>query len=442
MASGPYILMLGDDQAWRVYVPGTPGGWVDVPVPSDASPEVVATAVAQIHRTAGWQRQWLFSLPSSWCLCGQISTQNLPAKGRRHTLAYRLEEVLPLSAEQTYSAFIISGDAALGIATERARLEQWLEAFAGHEIEPWPVAPAALLAAQAIHVDSDSEHWLLWGRDDAMEVLHLSSQGLPTAWYTLPQQAADVRNWLAASQLSPGTQVVAIHIENSLVDLLKDARLSVNVRESPAFSQAVASAGRARGKPWVHFDIHALETGETLAPWLRRPVTAAMAGLVIFLLGLATAGFVRAARYDSQARRDDEQQTQIFQDLFPKAAPPQDVRSRLASEARRLGSAGTPDARTAQAPTHAQLRDLIDALPDEVRLHVTDIEIDPDKFSFEGEAKSREDVESVADALRHEGPFLPEPPSTSALTDKSVKFTLHGTIAAPGAARPKPEGEN
>ena len=48
----------------------------------------------------------LLAIPSAWCLCDPVATTGLPARNRRQAMAYRLEEKLPVAAEEVVADFI------------------------------------------------------------------------------------------------------------------------------------------------------------------------------------------------------------------------------------------------------------------------------------------------------------------------------------------------
>src|SRR5687768_588322 len=134
MAAKPFVIFispLGLGHAFRVA--GAAGTRpVDVPAPPAATPDGFADAAAGALATLGYAGGGvLLAVPSAWCLCANVTSGDLPARGNRATLVYRLEEKLPVSAEDVVADFIPAADGAtaFGVCVEKKVLAPLVESL-------------------------------------------------------------------------------------------------------------------------------------------------------------------------------------------------------------------------------------------------------------------------------------------------------------------------
>src|SRR4051794_32333241 len=98
-----FIIVPGQ-RAWHVL--GTaPAHAAEVPIGAEELAAQIVPRVVQSLRTSGWRDESvLLALPSNWCLAAQIDAAGLP-RGDRSAMLFRLEEKLPLAAEQVVADF-------------------------------------------------------------------------------------------------------------------------------------------------------------------------------------------------------------------------------------------------------------------------------------------------------------------------------------------------
>jgi hypothetical protein len=129
MAAGDSYVLFAGDEVWRV----RSGGAVDeVRFERGAGAKEVAAAVTAKLRGRGYQGQGvLLALPAAWCLSAVISTADLPRQDRA-AMAFRLEEKLPLAAENFTADFVPLADGrALGVCVANERVVSLVEALEG-----------------------------------------------------------------------------------------------------------------------------------------------------------------------------------------------------------------------------------------------------------------------------------------------------------------------
>src|SRR4051794_15637036 len=158
MASSTLVIFAEPD-GWRLGVRARGGASsvVAVPVPRDATPDARAAALAAAMTDVGVAEaardRAVLALDSGSCLCAPVATAGLPARQRGQALLYRLEEKLPVSAEEVSADFAPAAqDAAtvLGVAVERRVLDPLVAAVGAAGARVAAVCPASLLALQQV----------------------------------------------------------------------------------------------------------------------------------------------------------------------------------------------------------------------------------------------------------------------------------------------------
>src|SRR4051812_48698086 len=139
-ADKPVILFAGD-AAWTL---ASARHSVQVPAGPSVSPESFAANVAAALRLMGYRGgPPLLALPSSWCLAATIDVSGLPHQDRKAAV-YRLEDALPLAAEEVAADVVASPDTrrALGVCVRVDRLRHILDALDAAGVNVQTIAPA------------------------------------------------------------------------------------------------------------------------------------------------------------------------------------------------------------------------------------------------------------------------------------------------------------
>ena len=90
----------------------------------------------------------ILSIPSAFCLCAPSARMICRQRTGTRALLYRLEEKVPVSAEDVVADFVSTSDGTLGVCTLRAKLAPLIEALEGKRITVAIVCPASFLAMQ------------------------------------------------------------------------------------------------------------------------------------------------------------------------------------------------------------------------------------------------------------------------------------------------------
>ncbi|MCC7409035.1 MAG: hypothetical protein IT442_13275, partial [Phycisphaeraceae bacterium] len=289
----PKAILFASDDAWRlaVLLDDQPPRYADVPPPPNTeqadTPELLSARVHQAFHAilaevtpdlSDAPIDAVLALPASWCYSAEVSTEGLP-RGNRHTqpLLYRLEEKLPLPAEDVTADFQVHGAFARGLAVATARLRPLLIALERHNVHVHTIAPTALLAAQGaislrVHgVPSDTPRLVLLGNGDNVDLILLEGSssvnahtGRPwlEAWHHLPCDAAMVNPWInlqCLRQPSKSLQIEAISLPSAfLADLRQQQSSPLIVWEDPntttheLASRAAVDILVDRDTPWFN----------------------------------------------------------------------------------------------------------------------------------------------------------------------------------------------
>src|SRR4051794_37361743 len=210
MESAIVILVAASD--WRIGKAGPGGASVsDVPIGRSASPDEAARAVAAaLEANAGPRGRSgvLLALPSERCLCASVRVDDLPARDRRLAMLYRLEEKLPLPAEDVVADFIPAGSSALGVCVETAYARPLVEALESHGIAVDAICPASLLALQRRLLETAGRgeaapDAVVWSTGGGLELFRLRG-GAVRSWSVLSDDPQDLRLHLGLEPLADG----------------------------------------------------------------------------------------------------------------------------------------------------------------------------------------------------------------------------------------------
>jgi hypothetical protein len=428
------IAIFADADAFRIATIGRGGEGrvVEVPMASDASPDSRAATLAEALAAGGFGgAQAILLLPSTQCLCATIPTAGLPGRHRGQAMLYRFEEKLPVAAEDIAADFIVAAETALAVGIERRILDPLVYGIRSAGVRLGGACPASLLALQqwmeTRNVGTGDEWFCSPDGTGRLELFRLAEHR-PVAWYVTSDDAGDVAMHVRAAGGGVTETVIACGLPTEFVDRLRSAGLSVEFVESQDLRQFATESARAvlanRRLPWG--DLANGSRAGARARGFDATGTAgrvALAAVVVFAACLVAALFVRASRYDRLAAGYESEQRETFQRLFPDAAVPVDVRSRLASEARGAGNGASsrPDANGLLV-----LRDVLTFLPADTRFRVSELRLDGRAFTLEGEVATHGDAEAVAIALRRRDGFEVQPPRTEQ-RGAAIGFTINGS---------------
>ena len=403
---------------------------------SVATGATTASLLLDAMRAAGCAPgEVIVALASELCLAASIQTAGLPRARRSRAMLYRLEEKLPLAAEELLADFAIHDGRALGVAARTQELQPLFDALESVKIRIAAVLPSVLLATQGLALRQpgmrDKCDAILWHTDRKVDLLALEDRQ-PTRWLSVSAERADVALALATWTLSSQSplRLARIGLDDALdLDSIPDVQIVERhqLRMQEAALAASEEIFSRRLAPVV--DLRRAGPGKYRPPLqLWRAVHALAGAIVAFCLALGATDVIRGVRYAAQARRADADKKALFQDLFPGQPVPPGIESRLQSVARNLR---TPGVALASGPSDPDpllvLLEVLAHLPSDVRFRVTDLEISPGRAQLIGSVRSHADAVVLTTALRATPRLAVDEPQTQQMPDGAVQFTLSMT---------------
>lgn len=439
-----FTLFVGEG-AWRVAVVRDRQATIHpLTMAPDASLAIrVETARQQLGTLGHTGQPVMLAIPSTWCLCATISTENLERSGRHRAMAFRLEEHLPLSAEEAVTDFLdLGGSTALGVCARLSHLQSLVSALESAGIPVRHISPAALLAAgwvigQHPEIDAVLDRCEEGeGADSAgYDLIELTRQR-PTHWWWLASDDGATRERLqnlAAERegklrlATVGLDETSLGLDRGMAGIEHVPMRSVDDDQAAALHAAGILDGTAA--PWIDFRRDQLAAPDSFQIY-RRPLAWLAAAAVLLLVGLIAITQWRGRQYEALGLEYADKQADVFKSAMPNQRVPISIKARLLSEKQRLsglGGKGTGDESTGDLETDSaliHLRALLASLPQDVRCRILDLTIQPDLIRIDGQAQSHVDAERITAALRDTGLFEVEPPKTQALKDRGVSFAF------------------
>ena len=426
----PTVIFVGDD-GWKI---ARADSFIDVPITAGASTDQIASAIKATFNSS--TRSAILALPASQCFSATVSLAGLPTRNRRSGMLYRLELLLPLTAEEIVADYILDEpDSAFAICLPLTSVKPTIDALelAGIRIEsviPTPIYAVAgvLNTEKATQLDA-----IIWQSKDMVQMFTLRESHI-TGWYNLRSDVDDLHwhiNQCFASRTTP-VSVLVCNVEPAMLASLKSFTfLKVIVREHLTMETAFISAlVNAVGRP-VDLRRDGLAPTDSLRV-IRRPLIEAVMAMMLLVVCVCSSAGWRAHRLEQVATKYREQQADLFRAVFPGRTVPANIVSRLRSEERRLKSNDSPSGESSLSqtlmPTLQSVLSAVASLPADIRLKVQDLRLDDDRFSLEGTVRSRSDLDRLTDALRQQPNLQVDAPQTEQIPGKGLQINMSGAL--------------
>ena len=419
----PVILFAGD-VAWTI---ASARQSVQVAAGRSVLPQSLAANVAAALRSMGYRGGPLvLALPSSWCLAATIDLSGLPHQDRK-AVVYRLEDALPLAAEDVAADVVTSHDVrrALGVCVRVDRLRHTLDVLDAAGVNVQTITPLAMLVAQAVSA-ANKPTLVLIGDGGFVDVVAVEN-ARPIAWGFSGDAAADVQLQidLVSRQLSTAPVMGATGTSATGARALD--------RTPPQLAMTTArliATGKTR--PWVELRRDALAPRDRLRTH-RRAINVALACAAALLLAIAAAAVVRAVQYERTARSAESAMADEFHRQFPNWDVPVNVAAIVQSEKRKLLDAAGETGGGASAL--ASMRDVLGGVPASVKLSIDTMSFDTESFDMTGHANDPADVQAISASARAAGFDVAPPQSHREGAGGTWSFSISGTRThSPGGA--------
>ena len=448
-----FVIFAGED-AWQIGA-AKPQGLVvvDVATGPDDDPAEAAQLAAEALKNEGYTgggRGVVLAVPSGWCLCASIDTDGLSHQNTRPTMVYRLEEKLPVAAEDLIADFIPHNGQSLGVCIESSKILPIIEALEKRGVAVDVVSPTALLALQdrlsAEGGLADEVNAVVWGDRDHLDLFFLSGEA-PVAWHLLGHDPKDLATHLGMRSINTDapTRLAVSAVDPALIDSSitdSDAQVVASDHE-PMTAAATRTAQRVIGGKtscWVNLRRDAAAVRDPLRH-VQTPLLGSLVAGLIFLATLCGAMAWRGNGYQQNIDDSESHQREVFGQVFPSRAVPVNVKSRLASEHRRAADMGGGMEGLPGGPSCLWvLHDVLTQMPRDLRYRVLELRLTGGQVHLEGQARSHGDADQIATALGAHERLSIDPPRTEALADQGIAFTITGEAYADSVSRARMGG--
>lgn len=380
-------------------------------------------------------------LPSEMVFSAEIECPTkIPRRQKHNTMLYRLEEQLPLNAEDLTADFLPPiGGRALGLSIETRKIAGLIDALCEAGFEVSAVCPTSLLSLwSAVHEGKVQADYILLQTffGPGIDVFRMTGSQ-PVRWYSSCEDTAAVVGCIQADLLANPVETESPEgiamggIDDSTISAITEAtgiRLTANGEQSPLqlASQAAGNliAGQAAG--WVDFRRDALAPKSSWGRLARPMQTAAVMGCILLVV-LAGTFLWRGMQYDSISENYSRQQISEYQKLYKHGRVPTSIVSRLQSEAKRLaGKSGLQGVPT-QVNALETLKQITGNLPANIRLRIVSMRMDDNGFLIQGQTRTHSDAELIVRAINNGG-LSAQPPKSEQLANGGVSFTITGSV--------------
>jgi len=414
-----HFVIFVDDGPWRLAsLDGDSSAVSLIELGDDADVQQYIDKACESLREGGYTGgPVLLAVPSGWCASASIPTDDLPRKDRQAAMAYRLEEKLPIEAEQFCASFILGGGEALGVCVMLDKARPIVESFEAKGVFIHSITPTAMLATQ---------HWIQNNPDDTADVLIWQNAGWcdtftldpehrrPVSWSLLSADHQDITLHLNMMSIHGRDQLDVVLMgedTDPIHKVIGDLQTihDVAVHQEDIYLQAVQGAGpilNDRLQPWIN--LKGSEIGAANKTQLiHKPLKAALIAAVLLLVCLNVAMLWRTHSYEALEKHYSSQQRVLFDDLFPGQTPPGTIDKKLLSEYKKIsGMRGRSEVLPPPSMTLSLLRQVLTNLPEDVRFRLIEVRIEEDRVTLDGQTRSYGDVGSIANSLAGVGGTL------------------------------------
>lgn len=433
--TAPDVLLIERSGDWLVVV-GSEGETVDATATAD-------DLVDHVTQRLDVGKNWRAKIRPANCLLAPASTScffvtvevDRAIDARDHAaMLYQLEDHLPVDAESMEADYVELATAAgsqrrfAAVAIEIERWNQIAAALEAAGMVVRSIVPATVLAArawcQSNHTDSGDQSNLFFVEQwhcDAVVV----RDGRMVAWKRLPLKTDALRRHQRLD-LSSSSVVNVVGASSAQEDTIRALYEHAHAIPEPLTTWIVRGARLAVGSPssqW--FELRRGKLGPA-DPWrpIQNQLTFATFALVVCFLTAVIGSWWRTSRIESEIATIRLQQQELFREAFPQSKLPAALVRRVRSEHQRvLASRGATANIDLPVSAANVLRQLLAALPQEVRYHITKIDIVDGELDLDVQVRSPVDAGALATSLSRSG-FDVDPPVTNQKDSRTFESVL------------------
>jgi type II secretion system protein L len=389
-----------------------------------ASAEELATCVSLLVKQRGIKNpQCVLAPASASCFFATLEPSSDIDLRDHAAMTYELEDHLPLDAESMVADFSVVPSTAdqktvSCVAIEIHRWRAISDALEAADISVRSIVPAAILAARSLCLDfnlTDNLQLVIVAGNDC-DLIKLNAETILSWKYSQLDLNLLRRHQLLESTTHACDHVLAVGTTQQQQAIIRQAFPEAQFAQTPTLEHLTAGAELTLLKPAEHwFDLRRGELGpaDPLRPIQSHLRLAAIAATV-FLLAMLGGGWWRTQRIESEIDRIKDLQAELFQTAFPGTTVRGDVAFRVRREHQSLmglRGAATKDIDLPQSAPSI-LRELLSALPENMRFRFTSIKVLDGHFVLDVELRDFVDAGEISDALSKAG-FIVDPPQVT-----------------------------
>lgn len=370
---------------------------------------------------------------SASCFFCLLDSEDIVDARDRQAMLFELENHLPIDAESTVADFVTVPSTAdpppvSAVAISATRWRGIANAFEEADLPVRSIVPASILATRAIcrHIELAETAELFLVDDGFVDIIELRNETV-LRWKHLALNTKAIKRHRALSETEADRTLVVGLVPGAYAEFA-DAD-DADFLDGDFHDFVVEGAMLLREKPssrWFELRRGALAPSDPLRAigiQLRWVAVAAAA----CLLALAVGGWWRTTRIEKEIEDLRATQTNMFEEAFPGARVPGALLRRVRSEhSKVLSSRG--ENTDIQIPQSAPdlLRRVLAALPTDVRLRITRIEIIDGDVDLMIQVKNPVDAGRIATAISQAG-FEVDPPGTRRVDEQTFESDLKAT---------------
>jgi type II secretion system protein L len=420
---------------------------VQIEIGPQSAPEQTAEAIWRSFEERGYCGEpVLLALGSQGCLAATVPHTGRAMARNPQAMAFALEEFLPSAMEDIACDFVVFESDALGVAVEVTALGPLLSALEQMGLQVASITPGALLALQhqVKQNKRPARQTVIWQTDSAVELFELK-KGRPHLWRTFQDDPESLARELKVSQVggqpSSANSLLALGLSSKMLkDVCQACGEGAVVVEQPSLPSAMLKAAAAvlsgTEPPWIELRRGGLGQYDPYRP-IRRSLKLCGFAVACLLVTLLAAAWIRADKYAAATDAFQQEQEDIFRQVFPGKSIPVGVRTRLTSEYQKLAVTKTQgDDSPRLESVVVLLHEALAALPENVRYRLLELDLESGQVRMEGELRQHGDADALAAGLRSRG-FRVAAPHTEQQSDKGVTVTIVASSGGDQTSQPR-----
>jgi hypothetical protein len=342
-------------------------------------------------------------------------------------LGYELESHLPIDAEFTAADFQSIGSQQVAAVAADARIMQpWLQSLQQSGIQISAIVPRTLMIVRGWLLKHDGENHRLWiSGFDHSEVVDIENSRV-ISWKWLPGVDDTIAQHVELNPTNAQNSLVIDDIGGD-VDPPRILATYDRTRSSDVVADSVRLHARGKHDGWWNLMCGPLAPSDPL--WtIRRPLRTFAIAVGTFIAAIWMATWFRGDRIEREIQNLQTEQQNAFRETYPDRRVPAATLRLVRSEyARALGSRGAGTQIDAPLASADILRRLLVALPRDLRVRITRIEIQDENLGIDAQVQRPVDAGSIATALAAIG-FDVKPPITTQRDTQTYDSTIEAVF--------------